>query len=106
MKTSICGTHALSRSLSRFGNIFLLRNVYQTSNIYGQRTARKYPKIRWHLITRSLVIKLRLLATKNRLALIAYEFESWPLHWVALLLRIRAPPYIAYSQKPAANSAA
>ena len=38
----------------------------------------------------ALVIKLRLLAPKNRLALIAYEFESWPLHWVALLLRIRA----------------
>ena len=38
----------------------------------------------------ALVIKLRLLAPKNRLALIAYEFENWPLHWVALLLRIRA----------------
>ena len=38
----------------------------------------------------ALVIKLRLLAPKNRFALIAYEFESWPLHWVALLLRIRA----------------
>ena len=38
----------------------------------------------------ALVIKLRLLAPKNRLALIAYEFEGWPLHWIALLLRIRA----------------
>ncbi|MBL00095.1 MAG: hypothetical protein CMI34_01635 [Opitutales bacterium] len=38
----------------------------------------------------ALVIKLRLLSSKNRLALIAYEFESWPLHWVALTLRIRA----------------
>ena len=37
----------------------------------------------------ALVVKLRLLAPKNRFALIAYEFEGWSLHWLALLLRIR-----------------
>ena len=37
----------------------------------------------------ALVIKLRLLDPRTRFALIAYEFESWPLHWVAILLRIR-----------------
>jgi hypothetical protein len=37
----------------------------------------------------ALVTKLRLLAPKNRFAFIAYEFENWPLRWVALLLRMR-----------------
>jgi hypothetical protein len=37
----------------------------------------------------ALVVKLRLLAPKNRFALIAYEFEGWTFHWLALLLRIR-----------------
>ncbi|MGZ0654730.1 hypothetical protein ACWPKO_16065 [Coraliomargarita sp. W4R53] len=37
----------------------------------------------------ALVTKLRLLAPKNRFAFIAYEFENWPLRWVALLMRIR-----------------
>lgn len=37
----------------------------------------------------ALVTKLRLLEPKNRLAFIAYEFDNWPLHWVALLMRIR-----------------
>jgi len=37
----------------------------------------------------ALVTKLRLLAPKNRFAFIAYEFESWPLRWVALLMRVR-----------------
>jgi hypothetical protein len=37
----------------------------------------------------ALVTKLRLLAPKNRFALIAYEFEKWPLRWVSLLMRIR-----------------
>jgi len=36
-----------------------------------------------------LVTKLRLLAPKSRFAFIAYEFESWPLRWVTLLMRIR-----------------
>lgn len=37
----------------------------------------------------ALVTKLRLLAPRHRFAFIAYEFESWPLRWVALLMRIR-----------------
>ena len=37
----------------------------------------------------ALVTKLRLLAPKNRFAFIAYEFENWPLRWVALLMRTR-----------------
>ncbi|WPJ95711.1 hypothetical protein SH580_20030 [Coraliomargarita algicola] len=37
----------------------------------------------------ALVTKLRLLAPKNRFAFIAYEFENWPLRWVALVMRIR-----------------
>lgn len=37
----------------------------------------------------ALVTKLRLLAPKNRFAFIAYEFENWPLRWVALLMRVR-----------------
>ncbi len=37
----------------------------------------------------ALVTKLRLLAPKNRFAFFAYEFENWPLRWVALLMRIR-----------------
>lgn len=37
----------------------------------------------------ALVTKLRLLAPKTRFAFIAYEFEKWPLRWVALLMRIR-----------------
>ena len=37
----------------------------------------------------ALVTKLRLLAPKNRFAFIAYEFENWPLRWVALLMRLR-----------------
>ncbi len=37
----------------------------------------------------ALVTKLRLLSPRNRFALIAYEFENWPLRWVALLMRIR-----------------
>ena len=37
----------------------------------------------------ALVTKLRLLAPKNRFAFLAYEFENWPLRWVALFMRIR-----------------
>jgi hypothetical protein len=37
----------------------------------------------------ALVTKLRLLAPESRFALIAYEFENWPLRWVALLMRVR-----------------
>jgi len=37
----------------------------------------------------ALVTKLRLLAPKNRFAFIAYEFDSWPLRWVALVMRMR-----------------
>lgn len=37
----------------------------------------------------ALVTKLRLLAPENRFAFIAYEFENWPLRWVALLMRVR-----------------
>jgi hypothetical protein len=37
----------------------------------------------------ALVTKLRLLAPKNRFAFIAYEFENWPIRWVALLMRVR-----------------
>ncbi len=37
----------------------------------------------------ALVTKLRLLAPRNRFAFIAYEFENWPLRWVALLMRVR-----------------
>ena len=39
--------------------------------------------------TYSLVTKLRLLSSKNRFAFLAYEFENWPLRWVALLMRIK-----------------
>ena len=39
--------------------------------------------------TNPLVTKLRLLTPKNRFAFLAYEFENWPLRWVALLMRIR-----------------
>jgi hypothetical protein len=37
----------------------------------------------------ALVTKLRLLAPKTRFAFIAYEFENWPIRWVALLMRVR-----------------
>lgn len=37
----------------------------------------------------ALVTKLRMLAPDNRFAFIAYEFENWPLRWVALLMRVR-----------------
>jgi hypothetical protein len=37
----------------------------------------------------ALVTKLRLLAPENRFAFIAYEFENWPIRWVALLMRTR-----------------
>ena len=37
----------------------------------------------------ALVTKLRMLQPKTRFALIAYEFENWPIRWVALLMRIR-----------------
>lgn len=37
----------------------------------------------------ALVTKLRLLDPENRFAFIAYEFENWPLRWVALLMRVR-----------------
>lgn len=37
----------------------------------------------------ALVTKLRLLAPGNRFAFITYEFENWPLRWVALLMRVR-----------------
>jgi hypothetical protein len=36
-----------------------------------------------------LVTKLRLLEPTTRLAILAYEFEKWPLRWVALVLRMR-----------------
>jgi hypothetical protein len=36
-----------------------------------------------------LVTKLRLLPAKTRFAFIAYEFEKWPIRWVALVMRIR-----------------
>lgn len=36
-----------------------------------------------------LVTKLRLLSAKARFAFIAYEFEKWPIRWVALVMRIR-----------------
>lgn len=36
-----------------------------------------------------LVTKLRLLSPRARFALIAYEFEKWPVRWVALVLRER-----------------
>ncbi|MEN8792333.1 MAG: hypothetical protein ABF322_01315 [Lentimonas sp.] len=36
-----------------------------------------------------LVTKLRLLTPRTRFAFIAYEFEKWPIRWVALVLRIR-----------------
>lgn len=37
----------------------------------------------------ALVTKIRLLEPQARLALIAYEFEKWPIHWVSLLMRTR-----------------
>jgi hypothetical protein len=37
----------------------------------------------------ALVTKIRLLEPRTRLALITYEFEKWPLHWVSLLMRMR-----------------
>ena len=37
----------------------------------------------------ALVTKLRMLAPDSRFAFIAYEFEKWPLRWVALLMRVR-----------------
>jgi hypothetical protein len=37
----------------------------------------------------ALVTKLRLLSPNNRFALITYEFENWPLRWVALVMRHR-----------------
>lgn len=36
-----------------------------------------------------LVTKLRLLEPTTRLAILAYEFEKWPLRWVGLILRMR-----------------
>lgn len=39
--------------------------------------------------TAPLVTKLRLLPAKTRFAFIAYEFERWPIRWVALAMRIR-----------------
>ncbi len=39
--------------------------------------------------TEALVMKLRLLAPNTRFAFIAYEFDNWPLRWVALVMRIR-----------------
>lgn len=41
------------------------------------------------LSSEALVTKLRLLEPNVRLALLAYEFERWPLRWVSLVMRIR-----------------
>ena len=38
-----------------------------------------------------LVVKLRMLPPETRFALLAYEFEKWPLRWIALVLRTRGP---------------
>ncbi|MGC6424795.1 MAG: hypothetical protein ACON4O_07400 [Lentimonas sp.] len=39
----------------------------------------------------ALVTKMRLLEPYVRFAFIAYEFEKWPIRWVALVLRIKLP---------------
>ncbi|HKK17956.1 MAG TPA: hypothetical protein VJ952_04670, partial [Opitutales bacterium] len=36
-----------------------------------------------------LVTRIRLLAPRVRFAFIAYEFERWPAHWVALVMRCK-----------------
>jgi hypothetical protein len=36
-----------------------------------------------------LVTKLRMLEPMTRFSILAYEFEKWPLRWVALVMRIR-----------------
>jgi hypothetical protein len=38
-----------------------------------------------------LVTKLRLLSPQTRFAFLAYTFGNWPLRWVALVMRIKAP---------------
>ncbi|MGJ8639345.1 MAG: hypothetical protein ACSHYA_08120 [Opitutaceae bacterium] len=40
-----------------------------------------------------LVTKLRLLSPRARFAFIAYEFEKWPIRWVALVLRMRVEAF-------------
>lgn len=38
----------------------------------------------------TLVTKLRILEPMTRFAFLTYEFEKWPLRWVALVMRLRA----------------
>jgi hypothetical protein len=39
----------------------------------------------------ALVTKLRLLNAQSRFAFLAYAFGNWPLRWIALVMRIKAP---------------
>lgn len=38
-----------------------------------------------------LVTKLRMLEPMTRFAILAYEFEKWPLRWISLVMRVRPP---------------
>lgn len=41
--------------------------------------------------TEALVIKLRMLSSQSRFALLAYAFGNWSPRWIALVMRVKAP---------------
>lgn len=41
--------------------------------------------------TEALVIKLRMLSSESRFALLAYAFGNWSPRWIALVMRVKAP---------------